>query len=149
MLGEFLWQLTPKGLSADRLVLVTGNGAATGTAGPFADMLTVPVDEVFIPMAWEVAALPVVGTTRLLWLSVYAVPTDLSTDRIIVWDTEQIQDDSATSTSQRFARSNSNLVIPPGYIVRCVANFDLANAGNFVTGRIYGFRLPKGNLVST
>ncbi len=148
MLGEFLWQLTAKGQTQELLVPTTGNGAATGTQAPFCDVLTVANDEVFIPMSWEVVGLPVVGTTRLQWLSIYGLPLNLSTDRIIMIDVQQIQADSATTPSQRFARQSDNLVIPPGYIIRASANYDLINAANFVSARMYGFRMPKGNLVS-
>jgi len=150
MLGEFLWQLTEKGQARDLLIPTVGQNAASGGQAPQADLLTIQNDEIFIPMSWEVTALPVVGVTRAIYCSIFALPIGaVGGERTIFIEQRQIQADSATLTSWRFGNSNSNIVIPPAYVIRCVVAYDLINAGNFVTGRIYGFKLPKGNLVST
>jgi hypothetical protein len=149
MLGEFLWQVTSRGQTSEALIPTCGSGSGIGTQAPVCDLLTTQPDEIFIPHSWEVVGLPVVGVTRLLWLIIYAIPISLITEKIIPIEIVQVQADSATSPSQRFARSNNNLVIPPNYIIRANANYDLINAGNFVSARIYGFKMTKGNLVST
>lgn len=147
MIGEFLYQLSPRDGQQLAILPVTANGAASGGTGPEFVVYTVPPEFVLIPAAWYIVGLPVVGVTRCLFRTIYARPIGATSgERSIFIDVTDVANDSATKTSYRSATSIAgDLIIPPNYEIRINAGFDVANAGNNSSGNFYGYLLPRGN----
>lgn len=144
MIGDFLFQLSPRDQASQGLVFVhrrvdTIANAAVVTA----EIFSVPPDQCFRLLAASCISVP--DGARLPWYSrVYIYDAADATRTVTILD-EQYS--SPVAGQYRTAsHASSDLIIPPNWNIAAQTVFDGAGLLNQTQGLLLGFLMPRGNL---
>jgi len=143
MIGDELYKLNPRDVAQPVLVPTWSRGNTSGAAASLAVVVyTTPLDQLFRLHAWDVIATPGAAQT-VNWLQ--AVIRDTVSGR----DLAILHRDIRASAAGIFRMATSEvgpILVPAGWSVVAVAEYSGAVALNDLTGRIFGYQIPRANL---
>lgn len=139
MIGQELFQITPRDAVSQLLQYVHAfNSATQNNASVFVDVFTVPNDKYFWTFSWASRASTAGAVNVRAVGGLLVAHNDFSE---AWWNSV-----NAVTLLNWWACSPTHILLEPGSIVRCVAEYSAAAASNSVYGSVIGILIPKGNI---
>jgi len=140
MFPEFLYKLTPRDEQVTPLEVVTFRSSLDANSATVNSALyTVPLGKVLLLRTATVECDPVYGTTTCT-----SVRIDMYKDSSVPI-VLGMQKNEYTGVIDAPAVLQNPVVVPEGWILKGVANYDVANAGNGIAFSMCGILIPRGN----
>jgi hypothetical protein len=144
MLGDFLYQLSPRDQQSQGIVPIQRFASVADTAVTSSlNIFSVPFDQLFFPTAWRALSIPS-GGESLVAIGWQAQKTGSSNEFF------RFDDFYASPVfSGPFARTGIQtgiMFVPPGWDVLVAFQKSAGVASASYTAQLYGYLVPRGNI---